>query len=126
MAVLSTAGERPHAIPVSTAMVAGPRTVLLGLARSRESLRRLREDPLVALTVMAGENVALTAHGRARVVEEGLRGADQVAAVAIEVESVQDHRQPTFEIDAGVAWHWTDEDARSRDAVVRAALEALA
>jgi hypothetical protein len=124
--VLSTSGERPHAIPVSTALPAGPRTILLALAHGRESLQRVREDPRVALAVMAPDNVAFTAYGRAHVVEERLEGAERVAAVALTVDGIQDHRQPTFHIDAGVQWRWTEAEAQARDAHVRTGLERLA
>ena len=54
------------------------------------------------------------------------RGASEgVAALRIDVDAVQDHRQPTFEIDDGVRWRWTDDDAAARDAAIRAALIAL-
>jgi hypothetical protein len=75
---------------------------------------------------MAAGDVACTAHGRAEVVHEALPGAEAVAAVALEVEAIQDHMQPRFAIAAGVAWNWTDEDARAGDAAVRAALAELA
>ena len=51
--------------------------------------------------------------------------ADGVVAVALAVETIQDHMQPRFAIDAGVAWRWTDVDAEEADAAVRAALRAL-
>jgi Pyridoxamine 5'-phosphate oxidase len=124
--VLSTGAGAPHAIPVSTALRAGPRRVLLALAARRETLARLRRDPRCALTVMAGDDVACTAHARAEVVCESLPGAEAVAAVVLEVEAIQDHMQPRFAIAAGVAWNWTDEDARAGDAAVRAALAELA
>jgi hypothetical protein len=124
--VLSTAGEAPHAIPVSTAVRAGPRRVLLALARRRETLARLRCEPRCALTIMAADDVACTAHARAEVVEESLPGAEGVVAVALEVHAIQDHMQPRFAIAAGVAWRWTDEGAREGDAAVRAALDELA
>jgi nitroimidazol reductase NimA-like FMN-containing flavoprotein (pyridoxamine 5'-phosphate oxidase superfamily) len=122
--ILSTLGADgdPHAIPVSTARVAGPRRVLLALAPARGSLERLRRRPRVALTVM-GAGVALTAHGSARVLADEVAG---VAAVAIEVDSVRDHRQPTFEIESGVGWRWVDDGARERDLAVREALDGLA
>ena len=41
------------------------------------------------------------------------------------VESVEDHDQPTFTLDEGVRWHWTDERAEAGDAEVRAALHRL-
>lgn len=124
VAILSTVGDRgePHAIPVATARVAGRGRVLLGLAPGRGSLARLRARPEVALAVIAG-GAAFTAHGSATVLAEDLAG---VAVVAVAVESVQDHRQPTFEIEAGVRWRWTDGQARERDTAVRAALEDLA
>jgi hypothetical protein len=115
VAVLATSG--PHAIPVSTAMRAGPRSVLLALGPSRGSLARLREDPRCALAVIA-EGVAITLRGRATVVGE----AAGAVAVRLEVEAVDDHAQPTFAIEAGVRWRWTDEEAERRDAAVRAAL----
>jgi hypothetical protein len=123
VAVLCTVDEsgRPHAIPVSTAVPAGPRRVVLALALTRGSLARLRGDPRAALAVLAAGNVALTAHGTARVVEEPMTVAG-VAAVALEVESIRDHRQPAFTIEDGVRWRWTDPEARERDERVRAAL----
>jgi pyridoxamine 5'-phosphate oxidase-like protein len=125
-AVLATGAGAPHAIPVSTALRAGPRRVLLALALSRDSLRRLRSDPRCALTVLAAGDVAFTAHARATVVADPMDVADGVAAVALEVDDVQDHRRPEFVIEAGVAWHWTDPDAAERDAAIRDALARLA
>jgi hypothetical protein len=124
--VLSSGGEAPHAIPVSTALRAGPRRVLLALAARRETLARLRCQPPCALTILAGGDVACTVHARAKIVQEELDGAEGVAAVALEVDDVQDHMQPRFAIDAGVRWRWTDDEARAADAAVRDALDELA
>ena len=66
----------------------------------------------------------MTAHGRAQVVDEELVGG--VVAVEVEVHEVQDHAQPTFAIEGGVQWRWTDSDAQRRDAAVHAALARLA
>ena len=118
--MLCTGGGAPHAIPVSTALRAGPRAVVLALALRRESLTRLRAEPASALTVLAGD-VAFTAYGNATVVAE----LERVAAVRLDVESIQDHRQPTFAIEDGVRWRWTDADAERADAAVREALRAL-
>jgi hypothetical protein len=126
VAVLATAGGPPHAIPVSTAVRAGPRRVLLALAPTRESLARLRADPRCALTVLAAGDVALTAHGRATVAADPLPGAEGVVAVAIEVDAVQSHGDPRFRIEDGVRWRWTDREAERRDGAVHAALAALA
>lgn len=122
--ILVTAGERPHAIPVSAAVRADDRRVLLGLARSRGSLARLRDDPRVALSITAGGDVAVTAYGTARVREEDL--VDGVCAVELLVERIRDHNRPTFVIESGVGWRWTDDQARERDGQVRAALARLA
>jgi hypothetical protein len=121
--ILVTAGETPHAIPVSAAVRAGPRRALLGLAAARGSLKRLRQSAGVALLIMC-EGTTVTAHGQARVVEEEL--TDGTVAVAIDVECVQDHDRPTFEILGGVTWRWTDAEAEARDREVRAALRSLA
>lgn len=121
---LVTGGREPHAIPVSAAVRAGPLRVLVGLARSRESLARLRVDPNVAVSIIAADDVAVTAYGQARVREEEL--VEGVAAVEIEVERVQDHNRATFVIETGPVWHWTDPEAQRRDAAVRAALDRLA
>jgi len=122
--ILSTGGEAPHAIPVSAALRAGPRRVLVALAGGRESLARLRADPRVALTILCAGDVALTAHGHATVIDEAL--VEGVAAVEISVERVQDHNRPTFAIDGGVSWRWTDPAAAGRDAEVHAGLARLA
>ena len=48
---------------------------MFALALRRESLARLREDPRCALTILAAGDVAVTAIGRATVVEEHERVA---------------------------------------------------
>src|SRR3954463_13467196 len=106
VAVLSTAG--PHAIPVSPAPRAGDRALHLALAHTRDSLARLREEPRCALTILAA-GVAVTAYGRAEVVGQD----DRVAYVRVAVDEVQDHDQPTFALDDGVRWHWTDAGAEA-------------
>jgi hypothetical protein len=123
-AVLCTIDEAgaPHAIPVSTALRAGPLTIVLGLAARRASLAFLRARPAAALCVM-GADVAFTADGAAHVVAEELAG---ITAVRLDVEQLHDHRRPAFALDAPVAWRWTDETAAARDAEVRAALRTLA
>ena len=121
--ILATAGEAPHAIPVSAAIRAGPRHALIGLASTRRSLARLRADPRVSLAIIS-EDLAVTAHGRARVLDDAL--VDGVVAVEVEVHEVQDHDRPTLAIEAGVGWRWTDPDAQRRDAEVHAALARLA
>jgi hypothetical protein len=126
VAILSTGAGAPHAIPVSTGVRAGPRTVFLALALRRESLARLREDPRCALTLLTGGDVSITAHARATIVQDPMAIADGVAAVRLDVERIQDHGQPRFQVDAGVRWHWTDAEAERRDAEIRAALAGLA
>ena len=118
--VLSTGAGAPHAIPVSTAVRSGPSTVHFALGLRRESLARLREDARCALTVLAAD-VAVTALGTATVVEE----TDRVAFVRLDVESVQDHDRPTFAVEEGVRWRWTDDEAERADAELRAALRDL-
>ena len=110
VAVLSTSDGDPHAIPVSAPLRAGDRHILLSLHRDRESLARLRERPHVALTVLAEGDVAFTARGRARVRQEPMDVAPDYAAVEIEVEHVDDHRQAAFVVEAGVDRRWIDAD----------------
>lgn len=124
--LLATAAGTPHVIPVSAALRAGPARVVLALAPRRGSLARLRDEPRVALAVLAAGNVALTAEGAARVVAEPLPGAENVVGVELRVDRVHDHGSPRFTITGGVQWHWSDAEAERRDAAVRAALAALA
>ena len=126
VAILSTGAGPPHAIPVSTGVRAGDRRVLIALALRRESLARLREDPRCALTILSEGDVAITAHARAEILEDPMSISDRIAAVALEVDSIQDHGQPRFEIEGGVRWRWTDAEAEARDAEIRQALSALA
>jgi flavin reductase (DIM6/NTAB) family NADH-FMN oxidoreductase RutF len=125
VAILSTSAGSPHAIPVSTGVRAGPRLVLIALALRRDSLRRLREEPRAALTILVADDVAVTAHAQTRIVEDPMAVSDSVAAVALYVDRVQDHGQPRFTIEAGVKWRWTDDESRERDAVIREALARL-
>src|SRR5690242_18610766 len=96
VAVLSTADEDVHAIPVSAPVRAGDRAILLSLHRSRDTLGRIRRWPHVALTFLAEGNVAFTARGQATIVEESMAADPEYAAVSIAVDYVDDHRQPTF------------------------------
>src|SRR4051794_20906024 len=117
----SDAAGAPHAIPVSTALRAGPRAIVLGLGARRASLAFLRERPAVALAIM-GADVAFPAYGTASVIAPDAAG---VVAVRIAVDAIADHRQPTFALEAPVAWRWTDAAAAQRDGAVRDALRAL-
>jgi flavin reductase (DIM6/NTAB) family NADH-FMN oxidoreductase RutF len=118
VAVLTTCGDEPHAIPVSAAVRRGPRSLAFALGLRRQSLARLRADPRCALTLLAAGNVAVTAIGRASVVAE----VEHVAIVHVSVERIQDHARDTFVIDDGVQWRWTDDEAARADAAVRRAL----
>jgi hypothetical protein len=109
IAVLSTQNEEVHAIPITAPLRIGDRQILLRLKRCRESLARLREHPKVALTIFAKGNLAFTARGPARVVQEPMLGASMFAAVAIDVENIDDHRQREFVVDSGVSLDWTNE-----------------
>jgi hypothetical protein len=116
-AVLCVAG--PHPIPVTTPVRMSGDRVLLALGRRRETLRRLREEPRVALLVM-GERIAFTAHCRARVLAEKLEATDTVVAVELSVERVQDHlADGRTEMLDGARWRWcNDHDGEIEDAIV--------
>jgi hypothetical protein len=109
IAVLSTQNEEVHAIPITAPLRIGDRQILLRLKRCRESLARLREHPKVALTIFAKGNLAFTARGPARVVQESMIVAPAFAAIAIDVENIDDHRQREFAVDSGVSLDWTNE-----------------
>jgi len=122
--VLCVAG--PHPIPVSTAVRAGGRRILLALGGRRETLVRLGADPASAYCLLA-EGLAFTAHGRAAVVRESLECAPRVAAVELVVERVQDHlADGRTEMLSGPLWRWSDQDAAAADPRIRAELEELA
>ena len=107
--MLSTQNEEVHAIPITAPLRVGDRQILLRLKRCRESLARLREHPKVALTIFATGNLAFTARGPARVVQEPMVDAPMFAAVAIDVENIDDHRQRDLAVDSGVSLDWTNE-----------------
>ena len=122
-AVLCVAG--PHPIPVSTPIRSGGHRILLALGRERETLRRLRDDPRVALCVL-GEGLAFTAHGEARVVAEELESADTVVAVELRVESVQDHlADGRTEMLDGARWRWLDDRSAEVEPRIVSELERL-
>ncbi|MEA2212073.1 MAG: hypothetical protein QOF83_2021 [Solirubrobacteraceae bacterium] len=123
VAILVTLGDAPHAIPVSTALRAGPDRILLALADGRGSLARLQRDPRVAVALVAA-GLAVTARGRARVLDAPV--SDGVTGVEVTVDALDDHLRSTFELEAGVRWHWTDADSKDRDEAVRAAVARLA
>ena len=114
IAVLSTIDPAPHAIPISAPVRAGDTTILLSLHRTRDSLARLCANPAVALTVLAEGDVAFTARGRAHVIRDALESDPEYAGVAIEVEHVDDHRQPSFAVTGGVDREWADTTEKRR------------
>jgi hypothetical protein len=116
-AVLCVAG--PHPIPITAFLRAGDDRLLLALGRKRETLRRLRDDPAVALLLM-GEGLAFTAHGRASVLAERLKATETVVAVELRVDRVQDHlADGRTEMLDGVRWHWcAEEHGEAEDAII--------
>lgn len=123
IAILATEDGSPHAIPVSAVVRAGADRLLLALAAGRGSLARLRDRPRVAVAIL-GPDVAVTAEGVARLLADPL--TEGTVAVQVTVQTLRDHDRPTFRIESGVRWRWTDDAAAARDAEVRAALERLA
>jgi hypothetical protein len=109
IAVLSTQNEEVHAIPITAPLRIGDRQILLRLKRCRESLVRLREHPKVALTIFGKGNLAFTARGPARVVQEPMLGAPMFAAIAMDVENIDDHRQRDLVVDSGISLDWANE-----------------
>ena len=126
IAVLATIEQGPFGIPVSAPLRAGDRRILFTLRRSRGSLARLREHAQVALTVLAEGDIAFTARGRARIVEEPLHRAPDYAAVAIDVEHIDDHRQSEFLVESGIGRRWIDKDEQHALGERVEALEQLA
>ena len=106
IAVLTTVDELPHAIPVTAPVRAGDRRILLSLFHNHESLQRLRDRPEVALAILA-EGDAFTARGRARAMRSSTIRAPQCAAVLVEVDHVDDHREPSVVVDSGIHAHRT-------------------
>jgi hypothetical protein len=121
VAVLATLDGGPHAIPVSAPVRAGDHRILISLHRDRDSLARLREEPRVALLILAEGDIAFTARGRA---SAGELTADY-CAVAIDVDEIDDHRQEAFVVDSGPGRTWVDEDERRALGERVAALRAL-
>jgi hypothetical protein len=67
-------------------------------------------------------DIALTARGRARILEESMASGHDYAAVAVDVEHIDDHRQPAFTVESGVDRRWVDEGEQR---ALRARVEAL-
>jgi hypothetical protein len=121
--VLAVCG--PHAIPVSTAVRAAPDRIVFALARSRETLQRLRHEPAAALCLL-GHGLAFTAYGEASVVREQLHASPHVAALELRVTSVQDHlADGRTEMLDGARWRFSSDGARKADAALRAELQGL-
>jgi hypothetical protein len=123
-AVLCVAG--PHPIPITAYLRAGDDRLLLALGRRRETLRRLREDPAVALLLM-GAGLAFTAHGRAEVIADELEATDTVVAVEVRVDRVQDHlADGRTEMLDGARWRWCAEEPGEAEDAILAELAELA
>ena len=116
VAVLSTATARTRS-RCRWSCAPARATLLVGLAPRRESLERLREDPRCAVTILAAGDHAFTAYGRAAA-HRG--GRARSSACAIEVDEIADHNRPTYTIDDGVQWRWTDDDGAARATPSRA------
>ncbi len=113
----------PHPIPVSTAVRAGDDRLLFALARGRETLARLREDPRAAFLLMA-EGLAFTAHGAVSIVREEMEAG--TVALELRVERLQDHLDARTEVLWPVGWRFRGEQAQRTDRLVRDELLRLA
>jgi hypothetical protein len=122
IAILSTVDPDPYAIPISAPQRVGDRRILFNLRHDRGSLDRLRRCQQVAITLLTEGDIAFTARGRARIVEESMASGPDYAAVAVDVEHIDDHRQPAFTVEAGVDRRWVDEGEQR---ALRARVEAL-
>jgi hypothetical protein len=122
IAILSTVDPDPYAIPISAPQRAGDHRILFNLRGDRGSLDRLRRRPRVAITLLTEGDIAFTARGSARIVEESMASGPDYAAVAVDVEHIDDHRQPAFTVEAGVDRRWVDEGEQR---ALRARVEAL-
>jgi hypothetical protein len=120
VAMLATTDGTPHVIPVSAPVRSGAQQILISLRRTRGSLARLRANATVALLVLAEGDIAFTARGRARVLEEPMAVDGAYAAVQIDVETIDDHRQPDFRITGGIDREWVNVEEQSslRDRVL--------
>jgi oxalate decarboxylase len=126
IAMLSTVDEAPHEIPVTAPLRVGDRRVMFTLRHDRGSLARLREHPEVALLVLGDGDVAFTARGPARVVEERMAHAPEYAAVILDVEAIDDHRQDAVSVESGVRVRRTEDGHGLASAERVAALRNLA
>jgi hypothetical protein len=122
-AVFCVAG--PHPIPVSTAVRVGDDRARLALGGRRETLRRLRTDPAAALCILA-EDLAFTAKGEARVLQEGVGPAPSLVVVELAVTEIVDHlADGRTRMLSAADWRWLDEDAAAGEPKILDALEAL-
>ena len=113
-------------ILVSAPLAVGDRRVWLSSRCDRGSLARLRRDERVALTILTQGNVAFSARGRAQIVEEPMEHAPDYAAVAIDVDAIDDHRQAEFAVEHGVGREWIDQHEKLALGQRLVALRALA
>ena len=125
--VLATvdADGAPHLIPVSTVHRAGPKRIVFALGPSRGSYERVLAEPRAAVLVMAAD-AAFTAEGTVKVIAEPLDPDGRVNGLELTVDVIWDHNGPTFAMEDGVRWHWTDEDAKQGDDRAHEALSELA
>ena len=95
------------------------------MARSRDTLGALREDPTTAFCLL-GAGVAFTAHGSVSVVREELESAPSVAGLELRVERLQDHlADGRTELLDGARWRWRDESFAATEDQIVAELGAL-
>jgi hypothetical protein len=57
---------------------------------------------------LAGGSALRSAH----IIQEPMTGVPDYAAIAIDVEQIDDHRQPAFQVEAGADRRWVDESER--------------
>jgi hypothetical protein len=107
VAVFSTMDKTPYAIPVTASLRADDRWILLTLRSSCQSLTRLRSHPQVALTILVQGDLALTAGGRAYVVQDPMIRSPAFAAVAIDVDEVENLQGRA--VISGIGLDWTSE-----------------
>jgi len=110
VAMLSTMDDRPYAIPVTSPLRVGDRQILFVLKQSRGSLARLRKYPEVALSILCEGDLAFTARGIATDIQDPMVRAPGFAAIAIDVEEIENHRQQGRYVESGVGLDWGSDD----------------
>jgi hypothetical protein len=93
----------PHIAPFGSMRAVTPKLMRFISHRYHDTLRNLKRDSRVMVTMISNPDIAVSIKGNARIVEEPFSLDENYALIEIDIEEVKNDMPVRIEIDTGIA-----------------------